>query len=100
MIVTRSEVRPFQQDELDLMKGFADQAVIAIENARLVSELRESYRVVQEQAGKLETQSQELVKLNQQLEQRVADQVGAASNICAAVSAIALSVRLLSAYSR
>jgi two-component system NtrC family sensor kinase len=32
MIVTRSEVRPFQQSELDLMTGFADQAVIAIEN--------------------------------------------------------------------
>jgi adenylate cyclase len=32
--------------------------------------------VVQQQAGKLESQSQELVKLNQQLEQRVADQVG------------------------
>jgi GAF domain-containing protein len=42
MIVDRSEVRPFQQDELELMRGFADQAVIAIENARLLSELRES----------------------------------------------------------
>jgi class 3 adenylate cyclase/putative methionine-R-sulfoxide reductase with GAF domain len=76
MIVTRGEVQPFQQGDLDLMKGFADQAVIAIENARLLSELRESYRLVQQQAGKLEVQSQELVKLNQQLEQRVTDQVG------------------------
>jgi class 3 adenylate cyclase len=76
MIVTRGEVRPFQEHELELMRGFADQAVIAIENARLLSELRDSYRMVQQQAGKLEAQSQELVKLNQQLEQRVADQVG------------------------
>jgi len=76
MIVSRGEVRPFQQAELDLMKGFADQAVIAIENARLLSELRESYRLLQQQAGKLEAQSEELVKLNQLLEQRVAAQVG------------------------
>jgi GAF domain-containing protein len=41
MIVTRGEVQPFQQRDLDLMKGFADQAVIAIENARLLSELRQ-----------------------------------------------------------
>jgi len=43
MIVHRSEdLGPFTQSELDLMRGFADQAVIAIENARLVTELRES----------------------------------------------------------
>jgi adenylate cyclase len=76
MIVSRSEVRPFQAHELELMSGFADQAVIAIENARLLRELRESYRLVQQQATKLEAQSEELSKLNQQLEARVADQVG------------------------
>ena len=48
MIVTRGEVRPFQQSELDLMTGFADQAVIAIENARLLNELRE---LLQQQTG-------------------------------------------------
>src|SRR6516164_7452502 len=42
MIVNRREVRPFKEHELDLMKGFADQAVIAIENARLFNELRQS----------------------------------------------------------
>ena len=42
MAVLRDEVRPFRPDELELMRGFADQAVIAIENARLLSELRES----------------------------------------------------------
>jgi GAF domain-containing protein len=42
MSVIRSELRPFSESELELMRGFADQAVIAIENARLLSELRES----------------------------------------------------------
>src|SRR6516164_654687 len=42
MIVSRGEVRSFQEHELELMRGFADQAVIAIENARLLNELRES----------------------------------------------------------
>jgi two-component system, NtrC family, sensor kinase len=69
MIVSRGEVRSFQEHELELMRGFADQAVIAIENARLLSELRERTQQV-------EAQSREVVKLNQQLEQRVADQVG------------------------
>jgi len=80
--VVRLAVGPLSNEQLAVLRTFAAQAVIAIENTRMVNELRksteelqQSYKLVQSQADQLRERSDELRVLNQQLEQRVADQV-------------------------
>src|SRR6516225_6063390 len=46
--LTRSQVRPFSDKQIELAATFADQAVIAIENVRLFDEIQDKSRQLAE----------------------------------------------------
>ena len=53
IIIRRTEVRPFTEKQIALLKTFADQAVIAIENVRLFQELQARTRELAHSVGEL-----------------------------------------------
>ena len=82
LVVLRKNTGEFSVNLIGLMRTFAHQAVLAMRNARLFTEvnqkgreLESAHSTVQQQAGKLQEQTDQLLNWNRSLEERVEKQL-------------------------
>ena len=83
LVVLRRDTGEFSPNLIGLMRTFAHQSVLAMRNARLFTEvdqkgreLASAHATVQQQAGKLREQTDQLLDWNKSLEERVEKQLG------------------------
>jgi class 3 adenylate cyclase/HAMP domain-containing protein len=83
LVVLRKAAGEFSPNLIGLMRTFAHQSVLAMRNARLFTEvdqkgreLSSAHSTVQQQATKLEAQTEQLKNWNKSMEERVEKQLG------------------------
>jgi class 3 adenylate cyclase/HAMP domain-containing protein len=83
LVVLRKNAGEFSPNLIGLMRTFAHQSVLAMRNARLFTEVNQkgreletAHKTVQQQAGKLQEQTDQLKDWNKSLEERVEKQLG------------------------
>jgi len=86
IVIQRSEPGPFSASHIELLKTFADQAVIAIENARLFNELQERTAALTRSVGQLTALGEvgQAVSSSLDLETVLPTIVGRAVQLCGA----------------
>ena len=79
MVVVGAEVRLYTEIELEMMRSFADQAVIAIENARLLDELEDWNKTLEARVTEQVSELGRMGELRRFLSPQIADLVSSGS---------------------